>query len=73
MKDLEEEVEDIGNDFEALENLANSQGRNNLRIRGLKEKTGGQDLSDYLTDFFSRWLGSDSEVDITISAAFQVG
>lgn len=77
MKYLQEDVEDFGKDYDELErvveNLDNNQRKNNLKVRGLKEGTEGQDLKGYLTEVFAIWVGSDIETDISITSAFRIG
>lgn len=55
-----------------VENLDNAQHKNNLKICGLEETIEGKDLSGYLTDLFTSWVGSECEVELSIMSAYRV-
>lgn len=61
-----EELEDT------VVNLNNIQKKNNLKLRGLKEGAEGDNLTNYLTDLFTPWLGADSEIAVSIEAAYRI-
>lgn len=67
----------MNRDFDDLEgvveNLDNFQRKNNFKIRGLNEGREGEDLSVYLVELFSSWLGSDFVITVIMSIAYQVG
>lgn len=77
VKTLEADVDLIGRSFDVLEstveNLENTQCRNNLKIHSLKENIEGKDLSGYIIDLFSSWVGSNCEVEVSITVAYRVG
>lgn len=51
----------------------NSQRRNNIKNRGLKEAAAREDLLAYFTELFSGWARLECEIIIGISVAHCVG
>lgn len=74
---LGEDLEQLEDNFEELqqtvENIDNNLRKNNIRIKGVKEGVEGNDLKSLLKEVFSACLGTDWDISLQISSAFQVG
>lgn len=56
-----------------VEKIDNAHSRNNVKLRGLREGVEVKDLVGFLTEFFTGWAGTNSDIDINIEAAYWVG
>lgn len=76
-KQIDDDLEDFNEDFEALqlttENTDYSLSKYNIKLRGLKEGLEGEDLKGYITHLVTAWAGSDCEIGISITSAYQIG
>lgn len=52
-----------------LENVDNSLQRNNLRLRGLKEGSEGDNLKEFLENLLAVCLGLDSDTEVKLKIA----
>lgn len=56
-----------------MENLENTQIRNNIRLKNLNEKVKGENLHDCITDLLESMVGADDGDKIKIESAFRTG